>query len=154
MISAEEEMASRFHAMVSSSFALTKRHRGVAFTIPFSEGGWSETTFAESAWRLIITIVDRGQGEACIKSARAGGAKGGTVIGGRGAGIPAHYYVDLEIEPQKEIVLVLTPTAKCEQIKGQIIADLDLQKPGGGMLLVLSVTETTGLVENLGRDKR
>ena len=153
MISAEEQLASQLHEMVASSFALHKRHRGIAFTIPFSEGGWSELA-TPAAWNLIITIVDRGQSEACIKSARSAGAKGGTVISGRGAGIPAHYYADLAIEPQKEIILILTPAQTTDEVKRRIIADLDLQRTGGGMLFVLSVTETTGLVEESKRGVR
>lgn len=153
MISAEEELAARLHAMVASSFALTRRHRGIAFTIPFSETGWSDPE-APVSWNLIITIVDRGQGEACIDSARAAGAKGGTVISGRGAGIPAHYWADLAIEPHKEIILILTPARNTDEIKRRIIADLDLQRPGGGMLFVLPVTETTGLVEENKRGVR
>ncbi len=153
MISAEAELATRLHEMVASSFALTKRHRGVAFTIPFSEGGWSDA-HTPSPWNLIITIVDRGQSEACIDSARAAGAKGGTVISGRGAGIPAHYWADLAIEPHKEIILILTPAPTTDEVKRRIIADLDLQRTGGGMLFVLSVSETTGLVEENKRGPR
>lgn len=153
MISAEGALASRLHAMVASSFALAKRHKGIAFTIPFSEGEWADSIAATSPYQLIVTIVERGQSERCVQSARNAGAKGGTVISGRGAGIPAHYYVDLEIEPQKDIVLVLVPTAQCEAVKQRIIADLGLQNPGSGMIFSLGVLQTTGVVEEIKRGR-
>lgn len=154
MISADSALASRLHAMVASTFSLAKRHKGIAFTVPFSEHGWGEPASEPLPYQLIVTIVERGQRERCVQSARNAGAKGGTVISGRGAGIPAHYYVDLEIEPQKDIVLVLAPTARCEAIKQHIIADLGLQSPGTGMIFSLGVQQTTGLVEEHKRGRR
>lgn len=154
MISTDSQLASRLHTMVASTFALAKRHKGIAFTIPFSERGWSEPSTEILPYQLIITIVERGMSERCVQSARHAGAKGGTVINGRGAGIPAHYYVDLQIEPQKDIVLILVPIALCEVTKQHIIADLGLQNPGTGMIFSLGVRETTGVVEEIKRGER
>lgn len=147
MIEADHELDERLHAVLSQSFSLHKRHHGIAFTIPFDSVDQSEEPLPPTEWQCILTIVDRGKGEACVKAARKAGAKGGTVIDGRGAGIPAHYYVDLQIEPQKEIVINLVPTDLSEAIQEQIIADLELNTTGAGMLLVLPVSRATGLVE-------
>ena len=48
----------------------------------------------------IMTIVDKGRGKACIKAARAAGAKGGTDPCPRGRH-PDEYYFPLVIEPQR-----------------------------------------------------
>ena len=41
---------------------------------------------------LIMTIVEKGKGREIIKAARKAKARGGTMIHGRGAGVPQDYY--------------------------------------------------------------
>lgn len=149
LIRCDGQLAASLHAMVASTFAMARRHKGIAFTIPFNDGGMPQSQTVDAPWQLIITIVEQGRAQACIRGARSGGARGGTVIHGRGAGIPAHFWADLVIEPQKEIVLVLTPRARAQAVKERIIEDLELEKMGKGMLFALPVIETTGLVETI-----
>jgi nitrogen regulatory protein PII len=151
MIEADQSLDERLHQELGSALSLHKRHKGIAFTIPFDSVDHPEEPLGQTEWQCILTIVDKGKAEACVKAARKAGAKGGTVIDGRGAGVPAHYYVDLQIEPQKEIVIVLVPTERSEAIQEQIIDDLELNTTGAGMLLALPVSRATGLVEELRR---
>jgi nitrogen regulatory protein PII len=95
-----------------------------------------------------MTIVDKGRSKACIKAARAGGAKGGTLVRGRGAGVPMDFYYPLVIEPQKDIVLVVSTKEKAASIEERIFTDLELGKPGNGILFTLPVTQATGLYES------
>lgn len=154
MISSSTDLNSQLHAMLSKEFNLAKRNQGIAFSIPFKQwqlgGKLDQDTPGElnPSHYCIITIVDKGRGKECIKAARAAGAKGGTLIHGRGAGIPTDFYFPLVIEPQKEILLVVSTREKVASIQNKIFADLELGKPGHGILFTLPVTQTTGLYES------
>ncbi|MDD4494880.1 MAG: hypothetical protein PHV32_11160 [Eubacteriales bacterium] len=102
----------------------------------------------------IITIVDKGRSKDCIKSARAAGARGGTLIHGRGAGIPTDFYFPLVIEPQKDIVMVITTNDKASTIGERIFSDLELGKTGNGIIFTLPVIRVSGLFENRSEESR
>ena len=52
------------------------------------------------------------------------------MIHGRGAGIPTNFYFPLVIEPQKDIVMIITTRDKVSTIRERIFSDLELGKPG------------------------
>ncbi len=154
MISASEELSDCLHENLSRAFLYSKRNNGIAFTIPFSRHKL-KTTEQESTskehnaqYDCIITIVDKGRSRDCVKAARAAGARGGTLIHGHGAGIPTDFYYPLVIEPQKDIVLHITPKDKSDAIRERIISDLELGKTGNGIIFTLPVTRASGLYED------
>ena len=49
------------------------------------------------------------------------------------------------IEPEKEIVLILAEASAAPAIIQQIKSDLELEKPGNGILFVQEVLETFGI---------
>ncbi|NLP00686.1 MAG: hypothetical protein GX386_10420, partial [Clostridiaceae bacterium] len=102
----------------------------------------------------IITVVDKGRGKECMKSARLAGARGGTLIHGRGAGIPTDFYFPLVIEPQKDIVMIITTKDKVSTIRERIFSDLELGKAGHGILFTLPISRTSGLAENRSGDSK
>ena len=156
MISSSNELSDKLHDTLSEEFALCRMDKGIAFTIPFKR--WPLKPFGEekasppddidSPFFCIITIVDKGRSKDCIKSARAAGARGGTLIHGRGAGIPTDFYFPLVIEPQKDIVMIITPKDKVTMIREKIFFDLELGKAGNGIIFTLPVSRATGLFEN------
>ncbi|NLC44205.1 MAG: P-II family nitrogen regulator [Clostridiales bacterium] len=159
MISASEELSECLHENLSETFLYSKRNHGIAFTIPFKrhklkntkqETVAGETTSKEPNFQYdcIITIVDKGRSRDCVKAARAAGARGGTLIHGHGAGIPTDFYYPLVIEPQKDIVLHITPKDKSDAIRERIISDLELGKTGNGIIFTLPVNRTSGLYED------
>ena len=78
--------------------------------------------------------------EAVIDAAVLAGSKGGTIINARGAGI--HEYsklLSMAIEPEKEIVMILSEANLTESITCSIRENLKLDDPGNGMLLVLDL---------------
>lgn len=155
MISSSSYVSEQLHNMLNKEFMLSKRNKGIAFSIPFqqwhlhpSDGQNSLPEDFYPSHYCIMTIVDKGRSKACIKAARAGGAKGGTLVHGRGAGIPTDFYYPLVIEPQKDIVLIVSTKDKTAPIKERIFTDLELGKPGHGILFTLPVTQATGLYES------
>ncbi len=156
MISASDELCARLHQVISEEFMLNKRNRGMAFSIPFKR--WQSQTVGQkhrvlqekisSPYLCIMTIVDKGRSKSCIKVAREAGAKGGTLIHGRGAGIPTDFYFPLVIEPQKDILMIITTKDEVSQIRGKIFTDLELAKAGNGIIFTLPVSQVSGLLEN------
>lgn len=160
MISASAELSDKLHETLSASFMFAKRNKGIAFSIPFKRSqasGQAEgslSTNVNASHYCIVTVVDKGRSKDCIKSARAAGAKGGTLIHGHGAGIPTDFYFPLVIEPQKEIVMIITPEDKVFAIRERIFSDLELGKVGNGIIFTLPVSRVSGLFENRSEDNK
>lgn len=157
VISASEELSDKLHDTLNEAFSFTKRNNGIAFTIPFKR--WQKQSSGQeeeisssyndtTSHFCIITVMDKGRSKECIKSARAAGAKGGTLIHGRGAGIPTDFYFPLVIEPQKDIVMIITTKDKLSTIRERIFSDLELGKAGHGIIFTLPISRTSGLIEN------
>jgi nitrogen regulatory protein PII len=162
VISASEELSDILHDTLSEAFLFTKRNKGIAFTIPFKRCQKQSlghdkinSLYDENiSHYCIITVVDKGRGKECMKSARLAGARGGTLIHGRGAGIPTDFYFPLVIEPQKDIVMIITTKDKVSTIRERIFSDLELGKAGHGILFTLPISRTSGLAENRSGDSK
>ena len=97
-------------------------------------------------YQLIITIVEQGNAEDVIECAKKGGAEGGTILTGRGAGIhDTSKILGILIEPEKEVVLTLVPRSKTSTILTAIEIGMELNKPGKGIAFVLNVPTVVGL---------
>ncbi len=162
MISASEELSDKLHDQLNETFMFSKSNKGIAFTIPFkrwtlqSSGQQEKSTLTEdnTSHYCIITVVDKGRSKECIKSARAAGAKGGTLIHAHGAGIPTDFYFPLVIEPQKDIVMIITTKEKVSNIREKIFTDLELGKAGNGIIFTLPISRTSGLFENRSEENK
>jgi len=161
IIYSTNELCDKLHEELNEEFMFCKRNKGIAFSIPFKRwplqpGKEKENPpdDMDAPFYCIITIVDKGRSNDCIKASRAAGARGGTLIHGRGAGIPADFYFPLVIEPQKDIILIVTPKDKAAAIKERIFFDLELGKPGNGIIFTLPVSRATGLYENRSEECR
>lgn len=155
MIEASSEISSDLQDKLSDYFEFSKRNKGIAFSIPFlrrkfkskKDEGTESFINSNSSYYCIVTILDKGKNKQCIKSAKAAGAKGGTLIQGHGAGVPTNFYFSLNIEPKKDIVMILTKKDNLNGIKDRIVTDLELYKEGNGILFVLPVIKMSGIVE-------
>lgn len=59
-------------------------------------------------YEVIVCIVNKGFADTAMDAARAAGAKGGTILHGRGTASPeAEKLFNVSIHPEKEIVLIL-----------------------------------------------
>ena len=98
-------------------------------------------------YQLIITIVDQGKAEDVIECAKKGGAEGGTILTGRGAGIhDTSKILGILIEPEKEVVLTLIEKEKTDAVLEAIVYGMELEKPGKGIAFVLDVPKAAGIV--------
>jgi nitrogen regulatory protein PII len=94
---------------------------------------------------LIVTIVKKGWGDKVVKASRKAGARGGTIIFGRGTGVHENKsLLGMLIEPEKEIVLTLTESASADSIVEFISKDVGLDKPGCGLGFVVPLERVFG----------
>lgn len=98
-------------------------------------------------YKKLTIIVNLGMAEEIMAIARNAGAKGGTILHGRGTGAQvSEKLFGMEIEPEKELLLILAP----EDVENSVILALEealsLDRPGTGILYVESVSEVRGLV--------
>jgi nitrogen regulatory protein P-II 1 len=95
---------------------------------------------------LIVTIVRKGWGSTVLDASVKAGARGGTVIFGRGAGINEQEKIlGMSIEPEKEIVLTVAYAAQVDIILAEIVRAADLNDTGRGIAFVLPVDKVVGV---------
>jgi nitrogen regulatory protein PII len=97
-------------------------------------------------YHLITTIVDKGKAEDVINAATKAGSKGGTIINARGSGIhETSKLFSMDIEPEKEIVIILSEVDKTEEIVSSIRTNLKIDEPGNGIIYIQDVNKTYGI---------
>lgn len=97
----------------------------------------------------MYVIVDRHLGQRAIHIAQANGAFGATLIHGRGSAenVKSPIFLNMNIEPEKDIVIMLIKKELEDTIKGKIYEEMELVKEGKGIIYTLPVSEVSGLVE-------
>ena len=97
----------------------------------------------------LYVIVDRHMGQKAIHIAQDNGARGATVIHGRGAGeeIKGRIFLHMNIEPEKDMVVMLIKKDLEEKITTEIYKQMDLEVPGKGIIYSVPVNHVAGLVE-------
>jgi nitrogen regulatory protein PII len=99
---------------------------------------------------LIVTIVRKGWGSSVLQASVKAGARGGTVLLGRGAGVHEHEKIfGMSIEPEKEIVLTIVQSEQVEAILGEIRRAAELNEAGRGMAFVVPVHQIVGVADSM-----
>lgn len=99
-------------------------------------------------YKKLTVIVNRGMAEDVMEIARKSGVTGGTIMHGRGTGSEyTEKLFGIEIEPEKELVMILMPSELVEKVVSDIYQELNLENPGNGILFVEPVVEVRGLLK-------
>lgn len=152
-----DELTDKVFAMLKDQFQMHRRFRGIAFSMPYREfvPGQGEKARAfdreGSPHVCLMAVVEKGQGIECMRLARAAGAQGGTIIHARGAGVPKTFYFPLVIEPQKDLLVMVTKRPLAPAIREAIYVGMALDQPGRGIIFDIPVTSTIGLYEQRGQ---
>ena len=94
----------------------------------------------------IVCIVNTGFSDAVMDAAREFGARGGTVIHGRGtASQEAERFFGISIQPDKELVLILVSHDLTDPILHALYRAVGLKTPGQGIAFALPVDQVVGL---------
>lgn len=156
MVTPEEEMRA-LHENFCDKMQLSKKGHGICFSLPLNytlgvnylvgkEAVDEEGE--ESMYELAVIIVDRNKGEDIIHAAREAGAKGATILHGRGAGAyRAEKFFNLDIEPEKEVVLFVLEKTKTKGILEALKKVVDFAQPNSGIFFTAPLNAVNGLLE-------
>lgn len=97
-------------------------------------------------YHVITVIVDNGKSGEVVEAAQKAGSKGGTILQGRGSGVHEQSRVfAMDIEPEKEVVLILSEADQTDRITERILEDLAMEEPGNGIIFVQNAVRTYGV---------
>lgn len=155
---AEKHTAFQALKKLDEEIIFSKPNHGIAFTTSIGtaigtkrdlyENMELERREEEAMYQVITTIVDKGKAEDVIDAARKAGSKGGTIMNGRGSGIhETSKLFHMDIEPEKEMVLILSEADKTEAIVTAIRDELKIDEPGKGIIFVQDANQTYGIAK-------
>ena len=156
LMAAEQSIGDKALDIIHDKMHMDKPNKGISFSLPIMKTYGSRLERYKNikeeelkmGYYLIITIVERGNDDQVIDAASSAGSRGGTVLNGRGSGIhETKKLFNIEIEPEKELVLILAKSDVTEQIVAAIRKELEIDEPGKGIIFILDVNKTYGLFE-------
>ena len=153
----EEKCEAVRTAIISASES--KKHFGVLFTLEVgsfvkagnakeiskseSKGG---STMAAGTYQMINVIVNKGYAEDAMAAARKAGAGGGTIIGARGTAKEGDAaFFGMKIVPEKEMLMILVPSEKKDDIVAAITALPCFAQAGSGIVFCNEAQDFTVL---------
>jgi nitrogen regulatory protein PII len=153
---ADKETAYQALEQLNEEYKFYKPNHGIAYTTSISAAICmsayqcdqinKERGEEETMYKVITVIVDKGKAEDVIDAATKAGSKGGTIMNGRGSGIhETSKLFSMDIEPEREIVMILSETNKTEAIVTSIRKDLNMDKPGNGIIYIQDVNKVYGV---------
>lgn len=98
------------------------------------------------AYKLLISTVKPDVTDAIVTAAKAAGARGATIIPGRGTGKhEAKTFFGLSLEEQTDVVLVLLEDDLLRPVMDAIREAGDFDQPGTGIAFAVDVVDVAGL---------
>ncbi len=95
---------------------------------------------------LIICIVNEGFSDLVMDVAKEVGARGGTVLNAHGtANKEAEKFFAINIQPEKEMVMILVPSSIKEDVMHALYKKVGLNSAGQGIAFSLPVDNVVGL---------
>ncbi len=156
LIVAEKSLAYQSLEELNRKFVFEKPKHGIAFSISVTNllgirncmcDNLIESKGGENTMhKAIFVVVDKGNAESVVDAATSAGARGATIINARGSGIHENSMLfSMAIEPEKEMVMILSKSDLTEAIVASIKGHLKIDEPGNGIMFVLDVNKTYGL---------
>ena len=103
---------------------------------------------------VIFCIVNAGFSDAVMDAAKEFGARGGTVIRGRGTAAPeAEKLFGITVEPEKEIVMILVSSEIRNDILHALYKAVGLETPGQGIAFSMPVDRAVGITPHEKSEK-
>ena len=100
----------------------------------------------ENNFEVIICIVNKGFTDLVMESAKQAGAKGGTVLSGRGTGnSEAEQFFGVVVTPEKEVVLILVKTEIRDAVLSAINKGAGMDTKGMGIAFSIPASDVVGV---------
>ena len=137
-----------------------KAHFGVMFTLntpDFIRAGHlneksdnstlkGEEAMSDKNYQMINVIVNKGYAEDAMEAARKAGAGGGTIMGARGTAKEGDAaFFGMKIVPEKEMLMILVPAEKKDDILAAITALPCFSEAGSGIVFCNEAQDFTVL---------
>lgn len=94
---------------------------------------------------LIVTIVNKGYSDYVVDAARDAGARGSTVLHGRGSTGEKNQFMGISLQDEKDIVLTLVVRSDKKKIMGTIAERTNLNAEGRGFCFSMPVNDVVGV---------
>ena len=105
-----------------------------------------EETMSDKSYQMINVIVNKGYAEDAMEAARKAGAGGGTIIGARGTAKEGDAaFFGMKIVPEKEMLMILVPEKKKEDIVAAITTLPCFAEAGSGIVFCNEAQDFTVL---------
>lgn len=161
---APESESSRLLRLISDKIHLSKPGRGIAFTMPINgvsgavlqmitkdfedkgDDGKVENGKPAAKYDMILAIINQGHLDALMTSAKAAGARGGTVLHGRKFTSESEgKFFGIVPQLEKDIVAILTKHDMKNDIMRALSQSCGMHTEAQGVVLSLPVDEIDGL---------
>lgn len=141
---------------LNKEFEFDKPNHGIAFTTSILSIAGMKSIICKNKtaergdnnimYRIITVIVDKGKAEDAVAAAEKAGSRGATIMNARGSGIhETSKLFSMEIEPEKEVVLILAESETAEKIVSLIFAQLKMDEPGNGIIYIQDADKVYGI---------
>jgi len=126
---------------------------GMLFRVPGleRERNKERTEIMTSGYKLITVIVNHGYADDLMAAARTAGAKGGTIITGRGTGTEEDVkFFGISLVPEKEILLIVAEKESVPAILDAVNNVPSIRQPGGGIVYHMNIERFMPLGKKAG----
>lgn len=158
LLVSDKHTANQAIEQLEAKFKFSKPNHGIAFTTSVGQVIGARSCMGDHIiegkgvenrmYHAITVIVEKGNAEEVIDAATDAGSKGGTIINARGSGIhETSKLFSMDIEPEKEMVLILSKIESTDAIVNSIKKKLKIDEPGNGIIFIQDVNRTFGLYE-------
>ncbi len=97
-------------------------------------------------YKCILAVVNNGFSEEAMEAAKACGARGGTILHGRGTiSKEAEKTFNITIQPDKEIVMILAQAEQIDGILKGLYKAIGTSTAAQGIVFALPVDEVVGI---------
>lgn len=137
---AEREKSQAIKELAEGKYNFNEENSGVYFSTDLN---FKKEDKMEAV--AIHVIVDRGLADDVIEIAEKAGGSGATVLHGRGSGIEKRVAIfDMVIEPEKDIILLVTSVEKKDALIDAINKGLNIDNTPRGVIFTMPVTDAVG----------
>ena len=105
-------------------------------------------------FKVLISTVKPGVTDSVVDAAKAAGARGATIIPGRGTGThEAKTFFGLTLEEQTDVLMFLLPEEQVAPVMEAVAKAGEFDKPGTGIAFCIPVDQVVGLGSQLESDE-
>lgn len=99
--------------------------------------------------QVLIVIVNKDQSNGVIQISKSAGAKGGTILRGKGASIfEKKGFLGLDIEVDKDVVLIISKEDNIQLIMETLNKEFKFDEPNSGIAFVLNTEKVIGIIQD------